>query len=96
MYVEDRADISFFSTFGDLWNLDRQYLRADNMRFGYLPEPFAWSVLEGLLKTCLVMQYGDTTSPIPGWTPIVHRDLKTANGKLAQSISRGCKDADDG
>nr|OQO23851.1 hypothetical protein B0A51_08250 [Rachicladosporium sp. CCFEE 5018] len=44
-----------------------------------VPEPAVWAVLWALTEAFLVLDQGHPTTPVPGWQPIVHRDVKLGN-----------------
>ncbi|KAF1918295.1 hypothetical protein BDU57DRAFT_537867 [Ampelomyces quisqualis] len=78
---------------------------------GYLPEIFIWYVLKALASACTLLQLGrvpqrsqenETQEDVllPGWKPIMHLDIRTANvllnlGKRERTKKRGHKGKDE-
>lgn len=51
----------------------------------FFPEPYLWKIFDDLVTACIVLDRG-TTEPNGGvWDLIVHRDIKTDNGKCVVS-----------
>jgi len=80
MYME-------YLPFGDALDLTKQHkggLRRGH-RLKWIPEPFIWHAFENLATAGQLMEHGGLT---PGqnqtWTPIIHRDMKTANVLLGE------------
>ncbi|CZT17809.1 uncharacterized protein RCC_03645 [Ramularia collo-cygni] len=75
-----------FCPYGDLAALSDHYKPVMGLRLdGFVPEPFAWCVLENLVKAGLLMRQGDLDQPIQGWEGIVHRDMKPPNLFMADN-----------
>ncbi|CZT24958.1 uncharacterized protein RCC_10687 [Ramularia collo-cygni] len=62
---------------GHVGSILRRYRDEDGD--GNVPEPLAWSILEGLIKAVLVMQQGAIQSQEEDWKEVVHRDFKPDN-----------------
>ncbi|PPJ50601.1 hypothetical protein CBER1_05727 [Cercospora berteroae] len=84
--------------YGDLYQLSRKYTPYDAVR-GYeppdtveeedwIPEPFVWACAEQLVNAGILMERGTFEKPpVPPWSEIIHRDLKTPNVFLAHNTS---------
>lgn len=44
-----------------------------------VPEEFLWYLFECLCIAGLILEHGESKSPVPNWTSIVHRDMKLSN-----------------